>query len=143
MMANGTLPGWLRSERIKPVAAAAAVFFFANVLLGQILFRINVQATETFLDDFAMASLGGLVVWLFLDWQARRQELAQARERGLLTARLNNQMRRAVSIMASAILFREQDDRLRVVDEAIQEIDSVLADLAETIVASSARQRGR
>jgi hypothetical protein len=142
-MANGTLPSWLRSERIKPVAAAAAVFFSANVLLGQILLRLNVQATETFLDDFAMASLGGLVVWLFLDWQAKRQQLAQARERARLTERLNSQVRRAVSTMASTILFREQEDRLRVVDQAMQEIDGMLADLAETLVASNARLRGR
>jgi hypothetical protein len=142
-MANGTLPSWLRSERIKPVAAAAAVFFSANVLLGQILLRLNVQATETFLDDFAMASLGGLVVWLFLDWQAKRQQLAQARERARLTERLNSQVRRAVSTMASTILFREQEDRLRVVDRAMQEIDGMLADLAETLVASNARLRGR
>jgi hypothetical protein len=142
-MANGTLPSWLRSERIKPVAAAAAVFFSANVLLGQILLRLNVQATETFLDDFAMASLGGLVVWLFLDWQAKRQQLAQARERARLTERLNSQVRRAVSTMASTILFRELEDRLRVVDQAMQEIDGMLADLAETLVASNARLRGR
>lgn len=143
MLANGTLPSWVKSERIKGVAAAATLLFGANVLLGQILLRLNVQAGETLLDDIAMASLGGLIVWSLLDWQASRQEMARARERARLTVKLNNQVRGAVSTMASAILFREQDDRLRVVDEAMQQIDRVLADLTPTMAASSASQRVR
>jgi hypothetical protein len=141
MLANGTLPSWAKSERIKGVAAAAALLFAANGLIGQILLRLDVQATQTFLDDIAMASLGGLIVWFLLDWQANRQEMVRAHERALLTVKLNNQVRGAVSTMASAILFREQDDRLRVVDEAIQQIDRVLTDLTQTMVTSSSHPR--
>jgi hypothetical protein len=141
MPASSTLQGWIKSERIKGVATAATLLFGANVLIGQVLLRLNVQAAQTFLDDVAMAAFGGLIIWFLLDWQANRQEVARARERALLTVKLNNQVRGAVSTMASAILFREQDDRLRVVDEAMQQIDRVLSDLTQTMVASASHQR--
>lgn len=143
MQANGALSSWVKSERIKGVAIAAASLFSANVLLGRILLGLHIQAAETFLDDIAMACLGGLVVWFLLDWQANRQGMIQARERALLTVKLNNDVRRAVSTMATAILFREQDDRLRIVDEAMQEIDCVLANLTQTMASPGDRQRVR
>jgi hypothetical protein len=139
MVLNVELPGWVKMERIKPVAAAAGLLFSANILLGQVLLTLKIQATETFLDDFAIASLGGLLVWLLLDWQSERHAMIQARERALLTVKLNNEIRGAVSTMASAILFREQEDRLRVVDEAMQQVDRVLVDLSPASNGSSAR----
>lgn len=139
MVPNVELPSWVRLDKIKPVAAAAGLLFSANILLGQVLLTLKIQATETFLDDFAIASLGGLLVWLLLDWQSERHAMSQARERAQLTIRLNNEIRGAVSTMASAILFREQEDRLRVVDEAMQQVDRVLVDLTPASNGSSAR----
>jgi hypothetical protein len=132
MVPNVTLPSWAKSERIKAVAAAAALLFSANVLLSQILLTLKIQATETFLDDFAIALIGGLMVWLLLAWQADREAMIQARERALFTIKLNNEIRAAVSMMANAMLFQEREDRLRVVDEAMQKIDRVLVDLTLT-----------
>lgn len=143
MVSNIALPNWVKLERIKPVAAAAGLLFSANILLGQILLSLKIQATETFLDDFAIASLGGLLVWLLLDWQADREAMIQARARALLTIRLNNEIRGAVSTMASAILFREQEDRLRIVDEAMQQVDRVLVDLTPASSGSSNGRYGR
>jgi predicted transcriptional regulator len=82
-------------------------------------------------------------VWLLLDWQADREAMIQARARALLTIRLNNEIRGAVSTMASAILFREQEDRLRIVDEAMQQVDRVLVDLTPTSSGSSNGRYGR
>lgn len=132
MVPNVALPSWAKSERIKAVAAAAALLFSANVLLSQILLTLKIQATETFLDDFAIALIGGLMVWLLLAWQADREAMIQARERALFTIKLNNEIRAAVSMMANAMLFQEREDRLRVVDEAMQKIDRVLVDLTLT-----------
>jgi len=132
MVPNVTLPSWAKSERIKAVAAVAALLFSANVLLSQILLTLKIQATETFLDDFAIALIGGLMVWLLLAWQADREAMIQARERALFTIKLNNEIRAAVSMMANAMLFQEREDRLRVVDEAMQKIDRVLVDLTLT-----------
>lgn len=132
MVPNVTLPSWAKSERIKAVAAAAALLFSANVLLSQILLTLKIQATETFLDDFAIALIGGLMVWLLLAWQADREAMIQARERALFTIKLNNEIRAAVSMMANAMLFQEREDRLRVVDEAMQKIDRMLVDLTLT-----------
>jgi len=82
-------------------------------------------------------------VWLLLDWQSERHAMIQAREKAMLTIKLNNEIRGAVSTMASAILFREQEDRLRVVDEAMQQVDRVLVDLAPASNGSSIRQYER
>jgi len=129
MVPNVALLSWAKSERIKAVAAAAGVLFSANILLGQILLSLKIQATDTFLDDFAIALLGGLIVWLLLAWQADREAMIQAREKAAFTIKLNNEIRGAVTMMAGAALFREQEDRLRVVDEAMQQVDRVLANL--------------
>ena len=139
MVPSIALPSWVKLERVKPVAVAAGLLFSANILLGQIMLTLKVQATETFLDDFAIASLGGLLVWLLLDWQSERHAMIQARELALLTVRLNNEIRGAVSTMASAILFREQEDRLRIVDEAMQQVDRVLVDMSPASNGSSNR----
>jgi hypothetical protein len=72
------------------------------------------------------------MVWLLLAWQADREAMIQARERALFTIKLNNEIRAAVSMMANAMLFQEREDRLRVVDEAMQKIDRVLVDLTLT-----------
>ena len=50
----------------------------------------------------------------------------------VVTAELNHQIRRAMSVVATSVVLPNEEDRLRLVDEAVEKIDHVLMDLVPT-----------
>ncbi len=120
---------WKDSEKVFAVTIVVVLLFFANIVVDQILLWKNVQAAETLLNDVAIAAVGGFAVWVLLTVQAKRQEMLKARERMQLTIELNHHVRNAFSMMASSLLLRNEEDRLRVIDDAMQEIDRVLTEV--------------
>src|SRR5271155_411948 len=112
----------MKWQRLGAVAIAAVILFSVNVLSDQILLWYGVQAAETFLNDIAIATVGGLTVWAILVWHARNQEIVRAQERARLNAQLNYQIRDAFSVMANAVLLRSEDDRLQAIDDAMQRV---------------------
>jgi hypothetical protein len=121
---------WRESDRVVPVSIAVVLLFFGSVVLDEILVWKGVEAAETFLNDIAIAALGGLTVWVLLSVQARRQEMLRARERMQMTLAVNRQVRDVFSMMANCALLDEPADRLQGIDEAMQQVDRLLCDLA-------------
>ncbi|MGH9757193.1 MAG: hypothetical protein ACRD4M_05600, partial [Candidatus Acidiferrales bacterium] len=64
-----------------------------------------------------------------MTWQARQIEIRRARERMILTAELNHQVRNAVTALANSTMIRDEAQRLQVMDEAINRVDRVLTEL--------------
>ena len=60
------------------------------------------------------------------------EEIAHACERLIVTAKLNHQIRHAMSAVATSVVLPNEEDRLRLVDEAVEKIDHVLMDLVPT-----------
>jgi hypothetical protein len=121
---------WQESERVVPVTIAVVLLFFGSVVADEMLSWNGVEAAETFLNDLAIAGLGGLTVWILLRLQAKRQEMLRARELMQMTIALNLQVRSVFSVMASSALLKEEADRLHGIDEAMQHLDQILGDLA-------------
>lgn len=121
---------WQDSEKAVPVAIAVVLLFFGSVVVDEMLLWNGVDGAGTFLNDIAIAGLGGSTVWVLLTMQARRSEMVKARERMRMTIALNLQVRNAFSVMASAALLKDEADRLHGMDEAMLQLDRILGDLA-------------
>jgi hypothetical protein len=132
MLSDSKFAAWCASRRRISVAIFAALLFGGHYALIQILSWRSVHEGATLIDDFTIAALGSAALWFFLTLQAERQEIAHARERMVVTAELNHQIRRAMSVVATSVVLPNEEDRLRLVDEAVEKIDHVLMDLVPT-----------
>jgi len=132
MLSDSKLAVWSASRRRISVAIFAVLLFGGHYALIQILSWRTINEGATLIDDFAIAALGSAALWFFLTLQAERQEIAHARERMVVTAELNHQIRRAMSVVATSVVLPNEEDRLRLVDEAVEKIDHVLMDLVPT-----------
>jgi hypothetical protein len=132
MLSDSRFAAWCSSRRRKSVAVFAAVLFCAHYALIQVLSWQGINEGATLIDDLAIAALGSAALWFFLTLQMERQEIAHARERLIVTAKLNHQIRHAMSAVATSVVLANEEDRLRLVDEAVEKIDHVLMDLVPT-----------
>lgn len=121
---------WQDSEKAVPITIAVVLLFFGSVVVDETLLWNGVEGAGTFLNDIAIAGLGGVTVWVLLTIQARRSEMVKARERMRMTIALNLQVRNAFSMMASSALLKDEADRLHGMDDAMQQLDRILGDLA-------------
>ena len=120
---------WQESERVVPVTIAVVLLFFGSVVADEMLSWRGAEAAETFLNDLAIAGLGGLTVWILLRVQAKRQEMLRARERMQMTIALNHQVRDAFSVLANSSLLKNETDRLHGMDEAMLKLDHILGEI--------------
>jgi hypothetical protein len=132
MLSDSKFAAWCSSRRRKSVAIFAAILFCGHYVLIQFLSWRGIKEGATLIDDFTIAALGSATLWFFLTLQAERQEIAYARERLIVTAKLNHQIRHAMSAVATSVVLPNEEDRLRLVDEAVEKIDHVLMDLVPT-----------
>jgi hypothetical protein len=132
MLSDFRVGAWLASRRRISVTGFAVLLFGAHYGLTQILTWRGIKEGSTLIDDFTIAALGSAALWFFLTLQAERQEIAHARERMMVTARVNLHIRRALSAVATSVVLPNEDDRLRLVDEAVERIDHVLMDMVPT-----------
>ena len=117
------------SERVVPVTIAVVLLFFGSAVADDTLAWRGMDAAEAFLNNVAIAGLGGLTVWILLRVQTKRQEMLRARERMQMTIAVNLQVRDAFSVMANSALLKNEADRLRGMDEAMQQLDRVLGEM--------------
>jgi hypothetical protein len=132
MLADSEFASWIVSRRRTAVAALSVLLFSLSCALDQILYWRGINGAQTLWNDIVIAMLGGAALWFFLTLQAERQELAHARERMMVTAELNHHIRRAMSVVASSVVLEDEEDRLRLVDQAVEQIDHVLMNLVPT-----------
>lgn len=123
------LKTYLKNDRLKSSIAVALILFSLSVICDRIMMWRGVQAAETYFNDLVIGVTGGICAGLILSFQASRDAMEHARERMLLTAELNHQLRSAVMHMANSALLPDEMDRLRVMDEAVQQFDEVLTEL--------------
>jgi hypothetical protein len=123
------LKSYLKNDQLKSSVAVALILFSLSVVCDKIMLWRGVVAADTYFNDLVIGVTGGICAGLILSFQASRDAMERARERMLLTAELNQQLRSAVLHMANSALLPDEMERLRVMDEAVQQIDDVLTDL--------------
>lgn len=119
----------LMSDRLRSSVAVALILFSLSVVCDKIMMWRGVQAANTYFNDLVLGVTGGACAGLILSFQASRDAMERARERMVWNAELNQQLRSAVLHMANSALLPDEMDRLRVMDEAVQQIDEVLTEL--------------
>lgn len=132
MLSDSRLAAWSVSRPRISVAIFAALLFAGHYILTQVFSWRGIAESSTLIDDLLIAALGSVALWFFLTLQAERQEIAHARERMAVTAELNHHIRRALSVVATSVVLPNEEDRLRLVDEAVEKIDHVLMELVPT-----------
>ena len=128
-MERNSLPSWLAFERVRPAAIAGLVLFFASFAMDLLLAKLGISGDSTLLNDIAIGILGALLLLFYLSASYERAGLARLKERMLLIANLNRQMREAVSAIANSAMIDEREERLLELDRAVVELDTVLANL--------------
>lgn len=120
---------WLHFSPVSGITLIAAVTFISSVVSDQILHWRGIHGSETYLNDLFLAAMAGLLAGLWMARQARQHEMRGARERMLLAAELNLQVRSAVTAIANSTMIRDEAERLQTMDQAIDRVDRVLTDL--------------
>jgi len=122
----------LQSGKVRSVMAVGVTMFILSAVCDKLLYWSGVPAHSTFLNDLIVGVTGGICAGLLLSYQSSRDAMERARERMNLTAELNHQLRSAVLTMANSALLPDETDRLRAMDDAVQQIDEVLTGIATT-----------
>ena len=129
MLWTAKLKKSLMSNRLRTSVTVALILFSLSVVCDRIMMWRGVQAANTYFNDLVLGVTGGVCAGLILSFQASRDAMESARERMLWNAELNQPLRSAVLHMANSALLPDEMDRLRVMDEAVQQIDEVLTGL--------------
>jgi hypothetical protein len=132
MLSDSRLAAWSASRRRISVGIFAVLLFCAHYALIQLLSWRGIKEGSTLIDDFAIAALGGVALFFFLTLQSQRHRISHARERLVVTMELNRNIRQAMSAVVTSVVLPNEEDRLRLVDEAVEHIDHVLMDLVPT-----------
>ena len=138
MTRTWAFPDWLTVEHLKPALLAGVLLFIASYVTDLFLAKFSIQASSTILNDLAIALLGSVLLLSYMAMLNERRNLARARERILLVARLNHQIRGALFEIGKSAMLEDQEERLRAVDRAMYQIDDVLTDLVPTMTNSNA-----
>lgn len=118
---------------ISGVAAALAVGFATHIIDLLLVTQGIRPSTDTLLDDFAIGAFAGLAVFLLMVWKGEQE--ARLRQRLILIAELNYQVRQALAVAAQCAEHPDMRSRLQNVAEAADRIEWVLDEVAPAAAA--------
>jgi hypothetical protein len=125
-------PRELNLDGIVPSLLAGLLLFLVSYAMSLILDRLGMSPASTILDDLAIGILGAMLLRYYLSASQASQNLARAKERILLVTELNHHIRNALVPIGYSATLDDREERLRIVDDAIERIDWVLTDLVPT-----------
>jgi len=97
------------------------------------LMSFDVAPASTILNDIAIAVIATGVMLFYLFSTDTQHIFLRAKERMNLTAELNHHLRRVLTEFRSAVELEDRDERLRVLDQAIEDVDYILIELVPTV----------
>jgi small neutral amino acid transporter SnatA (MarC family) len=131
------LSSWANQYNLRAAAVAALVLFAIAYAVDAVLHYLGIAATETFLDDAAIAIAGAAVLVFFLVQINKNQIVARAKERAIIVAEVSHHIRSAITPLALVMASPDTGERLRILDMATDRVDHVLTDLLPTVGATS------
>lgn len=134
-MLNKYLPYWMTRGMLRAGAAMTGILFLISYIVDVTLAGVGVSAAATVLNDAAIALIAAAVLIFYLFSSRTEQIFLRARERMNLTAELNHHLRRVLCDMRSAAEVDDREQRLQMMDEALDRADHVLIDLVPTVSA--------
>jgi hypothetical protein len=132
-MQSKFLPYWMTPAITKAAAITAGILFVVSYSVDLALVGFGVSPASTILNDIAIAVIATAIVLYYLFSFYTQNIFLRAKERMNLTAELNHHLRRAVMEFRSAAEVDDREERLRMLDRAIDEMDHILIELVPTV----------
>jgi hypothetical protein len=129
------LPYWMTRGMLRAGAVMTGILFLISYMVDVTLAAAGMSPAATVLNDAAIALIAASVLIFYLFSSRTEQIFLRARERMNLTAELNHHLRHVLSDMRGAAVVEDREERLRLMDEAIERADRVLIDLVPTVSA--------
>jgi len=129
------LPYWMTRGMLRAGAVMTGILFLISYIVDVTLAGVGVSPAATVLNDAAIALIAASVLIFYLFSSRAEQIFLRARERMNLTAELNHHLRHVLSDMRCAAEVEDREERLRMMDEAIDRADHLLIDLVPTVSA--------
>jgi len=137
-MRNKLLPYWMTAAIMKAAVVMAGILFVVSYAVDLALVNLNIAPSATILNDLAIAMIATGIMLFYLFSTHTRNIFLRAKERMNLTAELNHHLRRAITEFRSAAEAEDREERLKMLDQAVEEIDYLLIDLVPTVNAEAA-----
>ena len=128
---------WLNEYNLKAALVAGLTLFTITYVADAVLYYLGIAATETILDDAAIAITGAGMLIFFLVQSNKNQMVARAKERAIMVAEINHHMRNAITPLALIMASPDAGERLRILDIATDRMDHVLTELLPTVGTAS------
>jgi hypothetical protein len=136
-MPNKILPYWLTPSIAKAAAVMAGLLFVVSYAVDITLANFNVAPADTVLNDIAIALIATSVMIFYLASTHTENIFSRAKERMNLTAEVNYHLRQALNGFRCVAEIEDREERLRMLDEAIEHVDHLLVDLVPTVNAET------
>jgi len=132
-MRSKFVPRWITPAILKAAAVSTCILFTVSYAVDLMLMSFDVAPASTILNDIAIAVIATGVMLFYLFSTDTQHIFLRAKERMNLTAELNHHLRRVLTEFRSAVELEDRDERLRVLDQAIEDVDYILIELVPTV----------
>jgi hypothetical protein len=122
---------------MKAGVITAGIVFVVSYAVDMALLNLKISSA-TIVNDFAISVIATVIVVYYLSAIQSQQNFLRAKERMNLTMELNHHLRRAMVEFRNAAEIQDRLERLRMLDQVIDEVDHVLVDLVPTVSAERA-----
>jgi hypothetical protein len=123
---------------MKAGVITAGIVFVVSYAVDTSLLNLKLSSAKTIINDIVISVLATVIVVYYLSAIQSLQNFLRAKERMNLTIELNHHLRRAMVEFRNAAEIQDRLERLRMLDQVIDEVDHVLVDLVPTVSAERA-----
>jgi hypothetical protein len=136
-MPSKLLPYWMTPAIVKAAGVMACMLFIVSYAVDLTLLSFEVAPSSTVLNDIAIALIATAVMLFYLFSTQTQHIFLRAKERMNLTAELNHNLRQVLVEFRCAAEVEDRGERLRILDQAIEDVDRILIELVPTINAEN------
>jgi hypothetical protein len=136
-MPSKFLPYWMTPAIAKAASVMACMLFIVSYAVDLTLLNLDVAPSSTVLNDIAIALIATAVMLFYLFSTHTQHIFLRAKERMKLTAELNHNLRQVLVEFRCAVEVEDRGERLRILDQAIEDVDRILIELVPTVNAEN------
>ena len=122
---------------VKAAGVMACILFIVSYAVDLTLLSFEVAPSSTVLNDIAIALIATGVMLFYLFSTHTQHVFLRAKERMNLTAELNHNLRQVLVEFRCAAEVEDRGERLRILDQAIEDVDRILIELVPTVNAEN------
>ena len=130
-------PYWMTPAIVKAAGVMACILFIVSYAVDLTLLSFEVAPSSTVLNDIAIALIATAVMLFYLFSTHTQHIFLRAKERMNLTAELNHNLRQVLVEFRCAAEVEDRGERLRILDQAIEDVDRILIELVPAVNAEN------